>query len=486
MQIYSPKKGLYMHILFVYPNIMKQENISMGIAHLSSYLKSKGHTTSLFDGTFSRGNKGCFKLIGDNNPDIIAFSVLSGELSFCKNLAKEIKERFNIPIIFGGVHPTVEPEETVRINDIDMICIGEGELAFKEFLDLYKKYLDSGGRDKRYLKTKNFWFKDIDNKRNEVIIRNPVRKLIKKLDLLPFPDRELFDTKSYIKATGKLDILASRGCPFDCTYCINHIHHKMHRSSKLMLRYRSCDSVLKEIRQCIDKYGEHGIKQIVFYDDDFAADENWVKEFCEKYSKEFDIEFCCNSRAEHITDELCSMLKKANCSSIHIGIESGSEKIRKTTLNRNITNKQIKNVFNCAKKAGLKTHSFNMIGLPYETPKDIWETINLNKAVKPDSLQTSIFQPFPGTKIRELCIKNNWLTDEEIPFGSKFRSILNYPNITSKRIMRYKHKFRYLVLREYKPAIALLCLVLDTYYELLTSIRNIMPKFVKKIVHRLV
>ena len=124
-----------MKILFVYPNIVGNETISQGIASLSAYLKKEGHETELMDYTFGGTPNDCVKKVRNLQPDIIGFSILSGSFPFCLRVARALKSNFDIPIIFGGIHPTVAPEECIAQKDVDMICLGEGELALTELLN---------------------------------------------------------------------------------------------------------------------------------------------------------------------------------------------------------------------------------------------------------------------------------------------------------------------------------------------------------------
>lgn len=455
-----------MKILFIYPNLTRQEYPSLGIAYLSSYLKKHGHQTYLMDYTFGGNTQDCLNKIRKIKPDIIGFSLRSGEFNFSLEVANEIKKKFNIPIIFGGVHPTIAPEETISKEPVNMICIGEGELAFSELLNKMKKR-------QNYFKTRNFWFK-----KNGEIIKNPLQPLVENLDLLPLPDRELFDFRRYLDCrNGAVDILMGRGCPFNCTYCINHILQKLYKNKGRYARTRSVNNVLKEIRNLTKDYK---INYLSFQDDVFGIDKKWVKEFSQKYSREFKISFTCNIRPEMITKELCQDLKKAGCTTLNIGIESGSEKLRKDVLNRHNTNEQIIKAFKIAKNADLAVYSFNMIGLPFEADTDVQKTIKLNQKIKPDFLQVSIFQPYPGTKLRDLCQKKGWLSEKDIPISHKTDSILSYPQKPARKIKKQKQFFRFNVLKESNLKKALVVLVFDLNESLFTKLRDKIPISLKK------
>lgn len=456
-----------MKILFINPNLTRQEHISLGIAYLSSFLKREGHQTYLLDYTFGGNVIDSLEKIKQVKPDIIGFSLRSGEFKFCLKLAEEVKKQFKTPIIFGGVHPTVAPEETISKKSVDIICIGEGELALAELLEKMEK-------SQEYTKTRNFWFK-----KNGQIIKNPLRPLIQNLDQLPSPDRKLFNFSKYLEyRNGEFDILMGRGCPFNCTYCTNHILQEFYKKKGRYIRTRSVNNVLREIKILKENYD---IRLLAFRDDIFGIDKKWVKEFSEKYSKEVRLPFHCNVRPELVTQDFCLDLKRAGCATLNIGIETGSEKLRKNILRRLHSNETIIKAFDIAKKAGLVTYSYNMVGLPYETDSDVQETIDLNQQVGPDFLQISIFQPYPGTTLRDICKKEGWLTEKDIPVTFKTESILNYPDRSARKIKWQKTFFRYNVLKKINPKKALLTLVVDINLDLFYMLRDKIPLPIKKL-----
>jgi len=451
---------------------MRQENIRLGIANLSTCLKKVGHQTELMDYTWGGTVNDCQKRIEEFRPDIIGFSSNSGEYGFCCSLAAAIKEKCNIPILFGGVHPTVVPEEVINEEYIDIICVGEGEEALVELLNNMES-----GSDIHSIR--NLWFKS-----NSRIIKNGPRQLAEDLDLLPFPDRELFHYGRYIEASsGSIDIMSGRGCPYMCSYCINPALHNLHANEKKLVRQRSVDNVLEEIVQIKKKYA---FSHIDFQDDVFALKKSWIFEFSEKYGKAFRIPFTCNARVEFIDKEICAALKQAGCLMLNMGIEAGNEKIREKVLKRRVSNEKIIHAFQMAKDAGLKTYSFNMVGLPFETREDIQETIALNQKVKPDILQVSIFQPYPGTALQKLCIEKGWLTNKEIHFSHQMKSTLKYPHITNKEIQQLKKTFRFRVIYKHNLIKSLFVLLFDLNYQVFIKVRPKIPYFMKKIMFKIV
>lgn len=201
--------------------------------------------------------------------------------------------------------------------------------------------------------------------------------------------------------------------------------------------------MMMEIDRLKNNYSR--IETVLFVDDLFAVNKNWLKEFSREYGKRFHIPFWCNARADFIDEERVNYLKAGGCEQIMMGIESGNDYIRKEIMKRNITREKIKDSFAMVKRAGIRVWAFNMIGLPGETKDTIKETISLNREVKPDSIFCSIFHPYPGTELYELCKKQGWISERKLISYLEPVSILDLPTITQHEISYYYEIFKGLV-----------------------------------------
>ncbi len=395
------------------------------LAAISAFLKSKGHSVRyeelVISNDFSEEHRDQLdRAIKEFKPDIIGFSSYEMSFEWIKSTSDYLKKNNpSVPIIVGGYHATLSPEEVLAHHSIDMVCIGEGEYPLHELLESLKK----GEVDKSIF---NLWFKDSGK-----IIRNPLRPLMANLDDLPFVDRELFTSDN--RKNGFLEIMASRGCPFDCTNCANHALKKIYGGKGVYLRYRSPDNVIKEIEYCL---GREKFKVIQFDDDMFTANQNWLRDFCAKYKTRINLPFTCNIRPEAGVTETLRILKEAGCIQVSIGVEAGDEKIRSNVLHRNMPDKMIIQAFRNARKAGIKTKSFNMVGLPHESPLTLWKTIRLNLRLTPDSVQTSVYYPFKGTVLGDECYKNGWVDQARKKRLRLYAndSILNLPTVSRSLI----------------------------------------------------
>lgn len=427
-----------MKITFVYPDMEPHVfdwtgYFYVGVASLSAVLKREGHTTSLIHITKPIGKSDFVERVQKENPDLIGFSSTSHTFPFVKRLASWLVEaKVEVPTIYGGIHPTIVPEESIGIKGINMICRGEGEAALAELCQKIERNEDISN-------IANLWIK-----RDGTIIRNPLRPILDDLNRLPFPDRGIFDYQDLChEREGRGTFMVSRGCPYNCTYCCNHLLREIYGSEGKAIRFRSVDSVIAEIKQVVDHYPF--IKSLVFDDDILFLHRKWSEEFTEKYSHQINLPFSCNTRAD-ITDEaLFKLLKKAGCVNIRFGLESGNKEIRYKVLNRHMTNEQIKRAFAMFKKAGLITQSFNIVGIPYETPSTILDTIKLNAAIGVDIMQAFIYQPYQGTKLAELCKEQGFLKSGD--FGPDFfsPSIVKLDTISPAQVLMFRDYFQALV-----------------------------------------
>lgn len=418
-----------MIIHFIYPDIYTfgTGGVQQGVASISAVLKLNGHKTSLQHIIHKPSKKEFINEIKKISPDLICFSSTTNQYPFVKLFSAWIKEEeeLDIPILSGGVHTTLSHEEVIADDNIDMICVGEGEYPLLELAN----NLEGG---KTIDNIKNLWIKK-DNK----IIKNPLRLLISNLDDLPFPDYDLFGYgKVLARNNYTATFMAGRGCPFNCTYCCNHALRSIYQGKGQYVRYKSVEYILQEIESITERYD---VKRIAFDDDTFTLSSRWTKEFCEKYSKRFDLNFSGNARVDVINKEKLLMLKNAGCDYIHFGIESGSEWLRKNVLKRDITNEQIIKAFKNAHELGMKTYSYSMVGIPFETPEMIQETINLNKLISPDMIQVSVFYPYPHTELWEICNENGFLTEKYLTNYFE-KTILNLPTLTKKEVKKYYRK----------------------------------------------
>ncbi len=422
-----------MRVLFLYSDIgtYLPRHYNHGIGFLSAVLKGAGHGTGLLYFQEVPERDALVADVDAFGPDLIAVSAATNQFHHLREFAGWIRAaRPGLPIICGGNHATMEPEGVIGVPAVDYICRGESEEALLEFVEALE-----GGRDPAGIE--NIW-----SKRSGDVIRNPVRPLAEDLDALPFADREVYGYEDLLAQDyHKLSLLVGRGCPYRCTYCANYGKRGLYRGKGRYVRMRSVENLLAEIRDLTARYR---IKKLDFNDDIFTLSRAWVEEFCDTYPKEFSVPFDTNVHVQTLDSGLIEKLKDAGCDMIRVGVESGSERVRKDILNRPMGQEKIIQVFRDADAAGLRTWSFNMVGLPGETPEDAKATYDLNERIWPDHMQVSVFNPYPGTELYRVCEEKGYLTGREVDGYFIPESVLEMPQFTRDQIFEWHRKLIHL------------------------------------------
>ena len=332
------------------------------------------------------------KRVENTTPDVVGITALTPPMKHVYKISEIIKEIYpNASVVVGGTHPTILPERTMTEGKkIDFIVVGEGERTFVELIQALR------GNQKEFSNIAGLCWRKKDK-----IIVNQSRNLIKKLDEIPFPARDIFNLKlCYSAPTKKVSeenvtpILTSRGCPFNCIHCASKIIWRGYA------RYRSADNVVAEIEECINKYN---LREFNFLDDTFTVNKKRVIEICNKIiEKKLRIYWICFARADTIDDELVQVMKKAGCRKISFGLESGNQRIL-DLMRKKTTIEQGRKAVKITRKYGLKVHASFMLGNVGETVQTIKETISFAKSLDLDNAAFFITSPCPGTDLYKIA-----------------------------------------------------------------------------------
>jgi len=450
----ADKKREAFRILLVYANKMMENLIPINISSLSAVLKKAGFDVRLFDTTYYNTEKKTTaevrvenlqlrsfdlskygiryketdvyqdfrNVVREYKPGIIGLSAVEDTYNLGISLLRKIKD-LRIPTIAGGVHTVISPEEVIKEDSVDMVCTGEGEDSFVNLCEKIK----SG---KNYTDTRGIWFK-----KDGRIIKNPPEKLadINKLPFLDFTvyEKERFYRPMQGKVYRMLPVEISRGCPFACTYCAAPRLKEIYKPLGSYYRKKKIKNVINEIKFYQDRYG---LNYVYFTSETFLfLSDAEFNEFVSLY-KEIKLPFWFQTRPETITEKRIKMLEGINCDRMTVGIESGNEEIRKNILNRKISNNSIIKAFEILKKSSIPVSVNNIIGIPDETRKEVFDTINLNRAVKADSISVFIFTPYRGTRLRQRCLDKGYILPEAYSGDHTKRSILNMPSMSQEEI----------------------------------------------------
>jgi len=219
---------------------------------------------------------------------------------------------------------------------------------------------------------------------------------------------------------------------------------------------RPPENIIKELILIYKKYPN--MERVYFEVESIALNKTWLFEFCTQLhdfnstiNKSFS--YGCNFRIspQSIDQNIFNALKEAGFYRINIGLESGSEKIRRETLKRSYSNKDVLNIVSMARNCGLNIYLFNIIGVPGETYSDYMETVSVNRQCQPDAHFTSIFYPYPGTELYDVCIKKGLIDDSIDTRIERRKAIINSPCFTKAQIQRAYTWFSYHVYKGHKP-----------------------------------
>ena len=467
-----------MKILFLYPNHEGYFRVPIGLTLIMTVCANEGHDVGLFDTTFiasqdnldSKGREkdkltkpipmdqmfnkhtqdeiigAWVKKIKDFKPDIIAASILEDAYKFCDLLLGEAKKNFNIPIVVGGVTPTMSPDVCMENPNIDMIVQNEGEIAFKELLLAMKNKTPLSD-------VPNLWYKE-----NDEVKKNALTKYMN-MNELPNQRLEFWDEKHFMKPyDGKMlksgNFEMSRGCMHKCHYCFNRYMQIGFEKSQVGA-YRRNKTVDTIIREVLDHHKRENFEIILFSDDNFLGRSfKEMEEFYERWEKEVKIPYWINTCIETINEKNAPKLFKSKCIGIGIGMETGSEWVRRNILLKgNMTNQMYVDGFKLMAEHGIRSTCNVMIGFPGEYEQDVFDTIKVNKVIRSidkdlTSCTMSFVAPYAGTVMHNISVELDLIKINKNPgFKGLCDNIsmahpnIHNPNMTRERMIEIRGNF---------------------------------------------
>jgi len=327
-------------------------------------------------------------------PTVVGISAKSQNFTSARivaNLVKEINKK--TIVIMGGPHPSMVGTDLLNYPEIDICVKGEGENTITELLNAIEtqKKLDS--------------IQGIIYRKNGQIVETPPRKFIKDLDSLCFPHEyapEVLKDYNQYPETAFRFIFAIRGCPYNCFFCGSR------KIWSQKVRFRSVENVIKEIK-CLQKIG---VKSIHFDDDTFGINKKYINNLCNALILDCPgLRWSCELHVKLIDEQTIALMKAAGCYHTKIGIESGNNEIL-SAMRKNITIEEALVACDIIKKHGIELDAFFIVGFPQETEDTLNDTIVAMKKTKCDTLNYSIFTPYPGTEAFEFCKEGGLIDDD--------------------------------------------------------------------------
>ena len=424
----------------------------LGLGYLASYLEKYGrykYEIKVVDGNYDQD---IFNTIKKFNPKVIGFTGLSPQIRDVVSLSQRL--RLALPEsyqILGGIHATSEPEKSLRKAGLDYAVLGEGEETFQELADyLISKDRAQDGINKipgiAYLKDDRFYF-------------TGWRPEIGDLDRLPFPNRRILNMNYYLSqyllirgliGNRITTVHASRGCPFDCSFCSSRIVFKK-------VRYFSCEYVIDELKELISKFK---VRAVFFTDDTFILDKKRVWDLCESLIKSGlnkRLKWEVQGRANLLNWNdlgLLRLMKKAGCVQIDYGFEVGDDKVLRFLKKENVSVELNRRAIEITKKAGLRVLGTFMLAVPGENDAQMEKTRRFIKEnfKDIDFFQVFIATPYPGSELYRICLEQGTVKEdyiEQIEKEEREDKIQIYSNsVTPKKVIEILSSLDKLMLKK--------------------------------------
>jgi radical SAM superfamily enzyme YgiQ (UPF0313 family) len=397
------------------------------LAYATAVLEKDGISAKLYDfPALDWGKDKLREIVREHKPEFVVLDATTPSIFSDIECAEICKEESDVKIIMVGPHCSAVPEDTL-INakgSVDVVCIGEYDYTVRDVVKNFRNLSQVDGI--AYMK---------DGKP----VRTNPRKHIQNLDELPFPAWHHLDLMKYFDG-GKLhpyiDIIAGRGCPNRCIFCLwPQVMHGM------KFRMRSPENIVDEIEYDIKLCPEvlNG-GEFFFEDDTFTVNKKRAMGICEEILKRnLKITFSVNARVDTADEELFMMMKRAGCRELLVGFESGDQGML-DRMHKNATLEDARRFMKLAKKAGLVVHGCFVLGLPGETNETMEKTLKFSLELGLFTVQFSGAVPFPGTVYYDYCKEENLLTAKSWAdwlSGGEQAQVVDYPGLTKDDIDMY-------------------------------------------------
>ena len=397
-----------MKILLVY-----QAFENLGVEYLSAALRREGHDTALlFDPALYNDaflhkpflakmlsyQRDLVSTARDWKPDLIAFSVVSPTLRWALDLAKLLKEATGAPVLFGGLHPTAAPDQTLAHPQVDFVGVGEGEIIVTKLAEV----IGNGGS-----------IGDVPNlvwRENDNIVHNPLAPFMD-VDDMPWPDKGLFHKAAPYTRFG-YTIVAGRGCHMRCNFCCNSFAAYLSADGDVGFhRKRRVDDVINEL---VDRKARYGFDHVRWYDDCLTYDRDWFQQLTDRYTEEVAVPYWCFSNPDQLDEPVVKQLERTGCYELQMGVQTIYESTRRKVLNRRESTEHIRKAIALFKGTNISLAVDNILNIPGQTEEEIIDMVRFYTENRPDRVNAYWLTYFPGTKIIPIAEHAGALSESDI------------------------------------------------------------------------
>jgi anaerobic magnesium-protoporphyrin IX monomethyl ester cyclase len=385
-----------LRFLMVNPTIVdKREHLHIGVATVSSYVAKKSkHRVRILDFMAHRltWRERLRAVLAEYRPDVVAMYVSTPYFPVARRVAEEIRRIApGVPIVAGGHHATLAPEDTMTVAAFDMLIVGEGEKPMVSLLDTLAEGAPLSN-------VPGLWWREAGE------LRKTDKTSLIEADEIPTIDWSLHDEETLrtnFFYWGVLPVMASRGCPARCSFCSITNLQKMY-SGERFLRFRDPVQVVDEIAADFERYGPLGMRMIYFYDLNFLVNPKWLRKFTDEYKRRGlaeKLKWSAYTRADHVVPSTIESLRNSGCVNLRVGIEAANPYMRNVLYEKDVTQEEVIEAIRQIKALGISITGYFMAGGPGERPEWLLESMDLSKRHGVDFPVFFLYKPLAGTDI---------------------------------------------------------------------------------------
>jgi radical SAM superfamily enzyme YgiQ (UPF0313 family) len=392
----GPRPGKRLRLLLVNPTIVdKREHLHIGLGTVGTYVRRHtDHDVRILDFMAFRRTwrERLREVLAEYRPDLVGMYIASPYFPAARQVAEEIRRLApGVPILAGGHHPTLSPDDVIAEPAFDMLVVGEGEKPMVALLDTLARSLPLD-------RVPGLWWRDGST------VRKVPKATLLDADSIPGVDWSLHDEET-LRANfyywGILPVMASRGCPARCSFCSITNVQRLYAGERF-LRFREPREVVDEIEGHYRRYQDHGMRVVFFYDLNFLVNPRWLREFTDEYKRRGlnrRLKWSAYTRADHVNPAVIECLRDSGCVNLRVGIEAANPYMRNVLYEKDVPQDVLIDALHRIKALGISITGYFMAGGPGERPEWLMESLELAKRSGVEFPVFFLYKPLAGTDI---------------------------------------------------------------------------------------